>query len=340
MSEPRLPVPDEIGEAFAGKRVLVTGGLGFIGSNVARALVPLGAQVTLMDSMIDGYGGNAFNVADLEGKVRVNIADVRDRAAMDHLVKRQDFLFNLAGQVSHIDSLRDPFTDLDINCRSQLSILESCRHNNRDVKIVFASSRQIYGRPLTDPVDETHPVRPIDVNGINKAAGESYHFLYHDVYGIRSVSLRLTNTYGRGQLVRHDRQGFIGWFVRRAVEGQPIQLYGDGSQRRDLNHVDDVVQAMLLAGATTGTRGKVYNLAGNESHSLAEIASLLVRLAGRGSVTHVPWPPDKAPIDIGSFRGSHALITRDLGWRPTVELADGLRRTVRHYAEHLAQYLD
>ncbi|HZJ72515.1 MAG TPA: NAD-dependent epimerase/dehydratase family protein [Planctomycetota bacterium] len=327
--------------SYRGRRVLVTGGLGFIGSNLGRRLVELGAEVTLMDSMIKDYGGNAFNIADYKDKVRVNIADVRDRSAMDHLVQGQDMLFNLAGQVSHIDSMRDPVTDLDINCRSQLSILESCRHNNPQVAIVFAASRQQYGRPLYLPVDEKHPVRPVDVNGINKTAGESYHLVYGEAYGLRAVSLRLTNTFGPGQLVRHNRQGFIGWFVRTIVEGGTIDLYGDGSQVRDLNFVDDVVEAFLLAGAraTGPARGKVYNLAGPEPVSLKALVSMLIEIAGKGSVRCVPWPEDKKPIDIGDYYGSHALITEELGWEPRVALRDGLERTVRYYERHLQHYL-
>jgi len=327
--------------SYRGRRVLVTGGLGFIGSNLGRRLVELGAEVTLMDSMIKDYGGNAFNIADYKDKVRVNIADVRDRSAMDHLVQGQDVLFNLAGQVSHIDSMRDPVTDLDINCRSQLSILESCRHNNPQVAIVFAASRQQYGRPLYLPVDEKHPVRPVDVNGINKTAGESYHLVYGEAYGLRAVSLRLTNTFGPGQLVRHNRQGFIGWFVRTIVEGGTIDLYGDGSQVRDLNFVDDVVEAFLLAGAraTGPARGKVYNLAGRESVSLKDLVSMLIEIAGKGSVRCVPWPEDKKPIDIGDYYGSHALITQELGWEPQVALRDGLERTVRYYERHLQHYV-
>ncbi len=329
----------DLATAYRDADVLVTGGLGFLGSNLARRLVALGARVTLMDSMIPEYGGNAFNIHDIRERVTVNFADVRDRSAMDHLVQGRDVLFNLAGQVSHIDSMRDPFTDLDINCRSQLSLLESCRHNNRGVKVVFAGSRQVYGRPQYLPVDEQHPVRPVDVNGINKAAGEQYHVLYHAVHGVRACSLRLTNTYGPGQLVKHNRQGFIGWFIRTAAEGGEIQLYGDGSQMRDLNFVEDVVEAFLLAGADPRADGQIYNLAGAAPVSLRELADLLVELAGKGSVRLVPWPADKRAIDIGNYHGSHARISAELGWRPATPLRDGLRRTLAFYATHLKHYL-
>jgi UDP-glucose 4-epimerase len=337
-TSPGQGAPD-IRRAYDCADVLITGGLGFIGSNLARRLVGLGAKVTLMDSMIPEYGGNAFNIHDIRDRLTVNFADVRQRTTTDYLVQGRDFIFNLAGQVSHIDSMRDPFTDLDINCRSQLSLLESCRHNNGRVRVVFAGSRQVYGRPQYLPVDEAHPVRPVDVNGVNKVAGESYHVMYHDVYGLRASSLRLTNTYGPGQLVKHNRQGFIGWFIRTVVEGGEIQLYGDGSQQRDLNFVDDAVEAFLLAAASDIAPGRIYNLAAEPPISLKDLAQLLVELAGKGSVRHVPWPEEKRAIDIGSYYGTHARISAELGWRPTTALQDGLRRTLDFYAANMKHYL-
>ena len=328
-----------VAERFAGSQVLVTGGLGFIGSNLARRLVGAGADVTVMDAMIPDYGGNPFNVHDIRDRLTVNISDVRDRAAMDHLILGKDYLFNLAGQVSHLDSMRDPFTDLDINCRSQLSILESCRHRNPGVKVVFAGSRQQYGRPQYLPVDEQHPLHPVDVNGINKLAGEWYHILYSRTYGVRAVSLRLTNTYGPGQLVKHSRQGFIAWFLRQALEGGDIELFGDGTQLRDLTFVEDVVDAFLLAASSERADGQAYNLAGETPISLGDLARLLVEIAGQGAVRHVPFPPERQLIDIGSYYGSAAKIGAELGWRPRTPLREGLERTIRYYRDHLRHYL-
>src|SRR5574341_1222331 len=233
----------EYREAYRNRNVLITGGLGFIGSNLAHALVDLDAKVTLVDSMIDDYGGNLFNIVDIQDKVKINIADVRDESSMRYLVRGQDFMFNLAGQISHIDSMHDPYTDLEINCRSQLSILEACRKFNQNLKIVFAGTRQQYGKAKYLPVDESHLMHPVDVNGINKLAGEHYHILYNNVYGIRACSLRLTNTYGPRLLMKHDRQGFIPVFVRQALNGEEIKIFGDGTQRRDYNYIDDVVRA-------------------------------------------------------------------------------------------------
>ncbi len=323
---------------YPGKRVAITGGLGFIGSNLAHRLVDLGAEVLLIDSMVPDYGGNLFNIADIRDRVRVNFADVRDANAMNYLVQGHHVIFNLAGQVSHIDSMRDPYTDLEINCRSQLSLLEACRHNNPEVKVVFASTRQVYGRPDRTPVDESHVARPTDVNGINKLAGEWYHIVYNNVYGVRATVLRLTNTYGPRQLIRHNRQGFLAWFIRLVLDGQEIPIFGDGQQRRDFTYVDDAVDALLLAGCTEGTDAEIYNL-GGESASLLEVAELLISLAGRGSYRLVPFPPEKRVIDIGSYEADYSKIRQALGWEPRVSLREGLARTLAYYERYREHYV-
>lgn len=323
---------------YDGRRVMVTGGLGFIGSNLARRLVDLGARVLLVDSLIPEYGGNLHNVADVAERLTVNVADVRTAPTMRYLVKNRDLIFNLAGQVSHIDSMTDPETDLEINCRAQLTILEACRRENPGVKLVYASTRQIYGRPSYLPIDERHLLTPTDVNGINKMAGEHYHLLYNDVYGIRACALRLTNTYGPRMLMAHSRQGFLPWFVRRAMDGEEIQLFGDGSQLRDLTYVDDAVDAFLRAGASDAADGEAFNLGGERPYSLREIAELIVAIAGQGSLRLVPFPESKKAIDVGSVYSDYGKIRRTLGWEPTVPLADGLRRMVAYYREHRDHY--
>lgn len=324
---------------YQGKKVLITGGLGFIGSNLARRLVAWGADVTIIDSLIWAYGGNRFNVAGIEDKIKINIGDIRDRYSINELIKGQDILFNLAGQVSHIDSMKDPFTDLEINTTSQVSILESCRQNNPAIKIIYASSRQIYGKPEYLPVDEKHPVHPTDVNGINIMAGEWYHILYNNIYGLRACSLRMTNVYGPRQLVKHNRQGFTGWFIRQAVEGKTIQLYGDGSQKRDLNYVDDVCDALLLAGASEKANGQIYNLGAPEVISLKDLAAMLVELSGKGSFELIPWPEEKKKIDIGDYYSNFDKIKNDLGWEPKTSLRDGLEQTIVYYKNNLEKYL-
>ena len=317
---------------YGGRKVLVTGGMGFIGSHLAEALVRAGATVTILDSLIPAYGGNPYNVEGFRDAVHVSITDMRDRFGMAYLVQDQEVIFNLAGQVSHIDSMEDPETDLEINGRAQLRLMEALRESNRTARVIFASTRQVYGRPQYFPVDEKHPVNPTDVNGINKHAGEQYHLLYTAVYGIPTVVLRLTNTYGPRQLMHHGRQGFIPVFVRLALEGAPIRLYGGGSQRRDANYVSDAVDAFLLAGARADElSGQVFNLGGEPSFTLREFADTLVEIVGRGSVESVEWPPEKARIDIGDFEADFSAFRTAVGWSPQVGLRDGIEQTVAFY---------
>ncbi len=325
-------------EAFAGKNVLITGGLGFIGSNLARRLVDAGARVTLVDSLIPEYGGNLFNIAGIEDRVRVNISDVRDEHSMKFLVQGQDYLFNLAGQTSHMDSMQDPYTDLEINVRAQLSILESCRKYNPTVKIVFASTRQIYGKPDYLPVDEKHLLRPVDVNGINKMAGEWYHILYHNVYGLRACALRLTNTYGPRRRVRDARATFLGIWVRLLLEGKPFEVWG-GEQLRDFSYVHDTVDALLLAGQSGAADGKVFNIGGEPVVSLLETAQLLREGNGGGEFITRSFPADRKRIDIGDYYANDRLLREAVGWRPRTPLAEGLQRTLDYYRAHLREYV-
>src|SRR5687768_4132512 len=318
---------------------MITGGLGFIGSNLAHRLVALGARVLVVDSLIPDYGGNLFNVSGIDDRLRVNIADVREQSTMNYLVRGHDVIFNLAGQVSHIDSMQDPYTDLEINCRSQLSILEACRRYNPSVKVVFAGTRQVYGKPDSLPVSETHLVRPTDINGINKAAGEYYHLVYNNVFGVRACSLRLTNVYGPRQLIKHNRQGFIGWFIRLAMEDHEIQIYGDGGQLRDFVYVDDAVEAFLRAGASETSNGQVFNVGGLEPIRHRALVELLIGVAKSGRYRFVEWPPDKKAIDIGDFYADSTLIGRTLDWKPVTPLHDGLTRTLEFYRAHLAHYV-
>jgi UDP-glucose 4-epimerase len=323
---------------FEGKKVLITGGLGFIGSNLARRLLLLGAHVTLADSLIPQYGGNERNIADIRDKVIVNVCDVRDRFAFEYLVQGQSFLFNLAGQTSHVDSMTDPQADLDINASAQLSILEACRRTNPGIRLVFASTRQLYGRPTYLPVDEKHPIRPVDVNGINKLAGEGYHLLYSNVYGIRSTVLRLTNTYGPAMRVKDARQTFLGIWIRQLIEGHTIKVFGDGKQLRDFNYVEDVVDALLLAASKDEAVGQVMNLGSDEIVNLADLARCLVDVNKTGEWELVPFPPERKAIDIGDYYGNWQLAHQLLGWSPTIQLREGLIRSLEYYRANRAWY--
>jgi nucleoside-diphosphate-sugar epimerase len=323
---------------YEGCEVLITGGAGFIGSALARRLVTLSAKVTLVDSLLPEYGGNLHNLDGIRAAVSLNVTDVRDAHSMRYLVQGKDLVFNLAGQTSHMDSMSDPFTDLEINTRSQLSILEAIRHHNPAARIVFASTRQIYGRPDYLPVDEKHPKRPVDVNGINKIAGEDYHLLYQQVYGIPACALRLTNTYGPGMRIKDARQTFLGIWVRKLLESQPIEVWG-GAQLRDFNFVDDVVDAFLAVAADPKAEGQAFNLGSSEVVSLEEVARMLVDIAGTGSYVVREFPEDRKRIDIGDYYSDFGKIQALTAWEPRIPLHEGLRRTMQYFTQHLESYL-
>jgi UDP-glucose 4-epimerase len=323
---------------FIGQKILITGGLGFLGSNLARRLVESGARVTLLDSLIPEYGGNLFNIAGIEDRVRVNISDVRDEHSMRYLVQDRDYLFNLAGQTSHVDSMEDPYTDLEINCRAQISILEACRKHNPKIKVVFASTRQIYGRPDSLPVNEDHLLRPVDVNGINKMAGEWYHILYNNVFGITACALRLTNTYGPRMRVKDARQTFLGIWIRLLVEGRPFEVW-EGQQLRDFTYIDDAVDALLVAAAHQQANGKTLNLGGDCVISLKDLADLLIEVNGGGDYTVRSYPEDRKRIDIGDYYSDFSRIRTALGWEPRIALREGIERTLAYYRQNLERYL-
>lgn len=326
--------------SFENKNVLITGGAGFIGSNLAVRLVELNANVTLVDSLIPEYGGNLFNIEFIKDKVRLNISDVRDEHSFKYLIKNQDYLFNLAGQTSHLDSMNDPNSDLEINARAQLSILEACRRYNPEVKIVFAGTRQIYGKPKYLPVDENHPLYPVDVNGINKMAGEWYHIVYNDVYKIRAVVLRLTNTYGPRMRVKDARQTFLGIWIKNLIAGNKIQVFGDGKQIRDFNYVDDVVSAFLLSANSDDVNGMIFNLGAEDPISLEDTAKLMITISPKVQYELIQFPPDRKAIDIGDYYADYRKIKSKLNWQPHVSLKDGLERTIHYYSKFSKHYWD
>ena len=330
-----------ISERYRGRSVLITGGLGFIGSNLAHRLVQMGeVDVCIVDSLLENLGGNPFNVETIRDRLSVHLADIGDTFTMSHLLGRFDFVFNLAGNVSHLDSMSSPQSDLEANCRAQLKFLEACRKFNPEVRVVYASTRQVYGKPAYLPVDENHVCAPIDINGVHKLAAEQYHLLYHRVHGLRATCLRMTNTYGPRQLIRHSRQSVIAWFIRQALDGGTIKLFGGGQQQRDFNYVDDVVDALLLVGASRKAEGDVFNLGGSEPITLAALAAQLIQLTGQGSISNAPFPIERRSIDIGDCYSSYQKLETSLGWRPRVSLADGLTRTIEYYQKNYEQYCD
>ena len=320
------------------RRTLITGGLGFIGSTLAHRLAALGANIILVDSLIQEYGGNIHNIKGIEDRVIVNVSDIRDPHSLRHLVEDREFIFNLAGQTSHLDSMKDPFTDLEINCTAQLKLLEVCRHTSPKIKIVYASTRQIYGRPDYLPVDEAHILRPVDVNGINKMAGEWYHILYNNVYGLRATALRLTNTYGPRMRIKDARQTFLGVWVRMLIEGHPFEVWG-GEQKRDFTYGDDCADALLLAAEHPQTDGQIYNLGGDKVVTLHQLAEMLISANGEGDFGIHEFPGERRRIDIGDYYADDGLFRRVTGWSPSTSLETGLAKTLAYFQEHHTHYV-
>jgi nucleoside-diphosphate-sugar epimerase len=321
------------------KKILITGGLGFIGSNLAQKLVEHGNSITVVDSLIPEYGGNLRNVHDIKDKITVSQSDVRDVEAINNLIQGHDYLFNLAGQTSHLDSMHDPITDLDINAKAQLSILEACRKYNPDIRIVFASTRQIYGKPIYLPVDEKHPLHPVDVNGINKIAGEQYHILYQEVYGIAASVLRLTNTYGPRMRIRDARQTFLGIWIRNLLQGKPIQVFGDGKQRRDYNYVEDVLDALLIAATDKNAIGKVYNLGAPAPLCLEDTAKIMCQAIECSDYQMIPFPEDRKAIDVGDFICDYSAFRDQFGWEPKVNFEDGIQLSLEYFRSEIEHYI-
>ena len=322
-----------------GKKILITGGIGFIGSNLARKLVDLNNQVTVIDSLIPEYGGNLRNLHDIQDKITFSLSDVRDVGVINNLIKGHDYLFNLAGQTSHMDSMHDPITDLDINAKAQLSILEACRKYNPGIRIVFASTRQIYGKPKYFPVDEKHPLHPVDVNGINKIAGEQYHILYQKVYGIASAVLRLTNTYGPRMRIKDARQTFLGIWIRNLLQGKPIQVFGDGKQRRDYNYVEDVLDALLIAATDKNAIGKVYNLGAPDPLCLEDTAKIMCQAIECSDYQMIPFPEDRKAIDVGDFICDYSAFRDKFGWEPKVSFEEGIQRSIEYFRKEIEHYI-
>jgi UDP-glucose 4-epimerase len=323
---------------YKDRRVLVTGGLGFLGSNLAIALLGKGARVVVIDSLTEADGGNRANLRGFEA-IEVVEADIANVAVSRPLVEQAEIIFNLSGKVSHIDSVHDPLADQHANSTSQLVLLEQCRRANPTVRVVYTSTRQIYGRSDTPRVTEQSPIRPIDPNGISKFSADAYHRMYARDFGLPTAVLRLTNTFGPRQLLRHARQGFIPWFIRLALEGKEITLFGDGEQTRDVTYSDDAVDALLRVGALAELRGEAYNVGSFDVYSVRAIAEEIIRATGRGSLRRIPFPEEKRRIDVGSVACDFSALRAATGWVPTTSLTEGIARTVAFYAPRLDDYL-
>ena len=322
---------------YKNRQVLITGGLGFIGSNLAIKLAKVGAKVTILDALLPNFGGNIFNISPIKNEVKVIVSDMRDEKTIKKMVRDKQIIFNLAGTLSHIDSMTNPFEDLDINCRAQLCLLEACRKYSRDVKIVFAGTRNQYGKALYLPVDEKHNQEPTDINGINSIAAEKYHLLYCRIYGIKTVSLRMSNTFGPRHQMKHSKQGVLNWFIRQLMDGKTVELFGDGSQIRDINYIDDVVDALIICAEAKKSEGEVYNLGGNPL-TLKDFVAKTIQILGYGRFKIIPFPRDRKQIEVGNYTADIKKINDELGWHPGVSTEDGISQTIDYYKKFKKYY--
>lgn len=322
---------------YRNKNILITGGLGFVGSTIAHRLVPLGAKITILDALLPGFGGNWHNISGIRSKVRVVVGDMRDEKLTQKLVRNKEIIFNMAGNLSHVDSMRNPFMDLAINCEATLSLLEACKKKNPKTKIILAGTRNQYGKAQYLPVDEKHPLKPTDINGINCNAQEEYHRLYQDIYGIKFSSLRMSNTYGPRHQMSHPRQGVLNWFIRQTIDGETVSLWGTGRQKRDVNYIDDVVEAFLLCGSSDKVWGEVFNLGGTPI-GLKGFVEKIIETNGSGKYKIIPYPEEKKPIEIGDYIADWRKIRKTLGWEPAVSLEEGIERTLTFYRKNKKHY--
>jgi UDP-glucose 4-epimerase len=321
-----------------GARVLITGGAGMIGSTMAHLAVRQGARVTVLDAMLPMYGGNLFNLEGIAQSLEFLQGDIRDLDLLTRLVPGFDFICSLAGQVSYVDSNTDPLLDLDINCKGHIQTLEACRRENPRARLLFASSRFVYGRIEYNPVDEQHPFNCLSIYGIHKLAGEKYYRFYHEAYGLPTVSVRIANPYGPRQQMKHSKYGIVNWFIRLALEGKPLTVFGDGSQRRDYVFVEDLAEAALRLLLTPGTEGQAYNLGTGTGTPFLEMAQLVAASVPGTEVQRVPWPPDRYFVETGDYLSDIGKLTAATGWRPRTSLADGIARTVDFYRRHESKY--
>jgi nucleoside-diphosphate-sugar epimerase len=325
-------------KSIEGAQVLITGGAGMIGSHLAQLAAAQGARVTVVDAMLPLYGGNPINLQDIREEIEFIQGDVRDFDLMRQVVQGKDFIFNLAGQVSYVDSNQDPLLDLDINCNGHLKILEACREHNRGAKLVFASSRFVYGAIDYNPVDENHPFNCLSIYGIHKLAGEKYYRFYYDAHGMDTVSLRIANPYGPNQQMKHSKYGIVNWFMRLALDGKPLTIFGEGLQKRDYIFNQDLAEAFLSVALTPGTAGQIYNVGSGTGTPFKEMARLVATAVPGTEVVQVEWPAERYFVETGDYISNLEKITSATSWRPRTSLEEGIARTVEFYRANRQHY--
>ena len=325
-------------QKLSGKQVMITGGLGMLGSSIAHQLVKYKAKVTIVDACIEPYGANMFNLEGIQGRVNLNIADIRDKEAIKFLVREKDIIFNFAAQVSHNDSIDDPFLDADINYIGHLNVLESVRQFNPSAKVLFSGSRLQFGPIESIPVGEDHPLRPKTPYAFNKTMAENMYRFYHEVHGIPCIIFRIANPYGIRCQMKHSKYSIINYFIRKAMEDKPITIFGDGKQLRDYIYLGDLVSAFLLASITDEAEGEVFNVGSGVGTRFKDMVNMVAEVVGKGEVVHVPWPEDYLNVETGDYITDISKMSKMLGWQPLIGLREGIEMTHVYYEKHQAQY--
>lgn len=323
---------------LAGKHVLITGGAGMLGSTIAHLAYREGASVTVLDALLPLYGGNLFNLKDISDGIEFVQGDIRDREIVDQVVKGQDMVFNLAAQVSYVDSNTDPHLDIDINCRGIVNVLESCRQFAPQARVLFSSSRFVYGRIEYSPVDEVHPFNCLSIYGIHKLAGEKYHRYYFEAYGLPATSLRIANPYGPRQQMKHGKYGIVNWFIRQALDGKPLTVFGEGGQKRDYIFSEDLAEAFLAVALSPQTAGETYNLGSGGGSSFLEMTRTIAKYVPDTDIRQVEWPKDRYFVETGDYIADIQKLQQATGWQPQIDLEEGIARTVDYYRSHRVHY--
>ncbi|MBI2663252.1 NAD-dependent epimerase/dehydratase family protein [Candidatus Woesearchaeota archaeon] len=325
-------------EQYEGKEILITGGLGLIGSTIANKLNVLGAKITILDAKIPIYGGNFFNIENIKKQINVEIGDIRDRDKVNQIVQGKDIIFNLAGQIDYTYSLDEPHYDLDINCRGHLNVLEACRKYNPNAVVLFSGSRMQYGKTEYLPVDEKHPTNPLSIYGVHKLTGEKYHLAYNNHYGLKTVMFRISNPYGPRSQMKHYKYSIINWFIRQAIENKKITVYGDGSQMRDYIYIDDVADAFIQSAINKNAYGEVFNLGSGEGTKFIDMVNTIVETVGSGEVAKVPWPKEWKNVETGDYIGDISKLKNAINWKPKISLKEGIKKTYEFYRENKENY--
>lgn len=323
---------------YKNKKVLITGGLGFIGSNLCIKLAELGAEVLVIDNMLPRQGGNLFNVEPVKNKIKINVSDIRNSVSMNHLVKGQDYVFHLAGQVNHVDSVKNPLQDLSINVEGTLVLMEALRKNNPDARVIFTGTRGEYGASLKLPVAESHAINPIGIYAITNFAAERIVLTYHNLHKIKSVCLRITNTYGPRHQMQHDEYGVFNWFIRKAMDNEVIPVFGDGRIIRDYLYVDDLIEVLLGIALAEKAYGEVFNIGSGIPVNFIDLAETIIKIAGTGKTKYTDFSTERKSLEPGDYYADISKVKSIVKWQPKTKLEDGIKKTIAYYKKNKKRY--